>query len=93
MSVVSVSLPARNLSRLGVSALLHGVGLNAVEQERDGNVSYVDLSGSAEKCLAACLGSGVTVLDITESDEASGIPEEDEARRLRTYQGLMQAAR
>lgn len=93
MSVVSVSLPTRNIARLGVSALVHGIGLNAVEQEREGDTSFVDLSGTAEKCLRACIGSGVTVLDVTESDEDSGIPEEAEARRMRTYSHLMAGPR
>lgn len=101
MSVVSVALPTRNLSRLGISALVHGVALNAVEQEREDGTSYVDLAGSVEKCLAACIGKrhpldtgmGVKVLDVTESTEKDGIPEEDEARRLRTYSNLMQGPR
>lgn len=93
MSVVSLSVPTRNLASLGVKALLHGLNLNTSLQEKDGPTSYVDIAGDRERIFYATRDLGIRILDVTESDEKAGIPEEDEARRIKTYNSLMQGPR
>lgn len=68
MSVVSASIPTRNSARLAVRALALGTEVTPVESE-DG-LTYVDVTGTAEKAFLTLLGSGATVHEVTHYTES-----------------------
>lgn len=77
MSVVALSIPARSEARLGVNALKFGLMLNSETIDREDGQVFVDLVGEVEKCLRAALGTGATVLDVTNGYEVREQPKYD----------------
>lgn len=70
MPVHSIITPRTNAQNVALTALLHGVQAEGIDQ--DDNHVYIDLTGSDEKCIAVVNATGADLICETEA-----VPHED----------------